>query len=221
MREHKSKARSLRVFTANMPPSRKSSSKKKKAKRKTSKGASAAQLKRELARIPSSRKYKRKVERAEIKHAGEGRGSATRGARAVAPQKGTERHKLSKKKAKSKKSAKGRGSCYFEPRLEKFPMCETDGVIDERLLRAAYMRARQNMCKYGWRLKDRIARRIKAETGEYPPSWKAGPQPTPKCPRPTEYGWLGKDRNGKGPKKSSSKKRKTSSKKRKTSSKKR
>lgn len=97
-------------------------------------------LKEEYEKVPETRRYKRRILGKQLPRAYQGRGSPTRGWRAVAPQRGRERHELHQKCG---------GSCFLDPIEEKFPICPalryTNGQcqIDRRGIQAAYNRARQ------------------------------------------------------------------------------
>ncbi len=101
--------------------------------------AKPAPLRETLLRTPPSRKAKKRTLEVQIARKSKGRGIRTRGWRAAAPQKGTERHEL-KQKCGDK--------CFLRPESEGFPICaalrEGKGcAIDCRGVVAAKVRARQ------------------------------------------------------------------------------
>ena len=81
------------------------------------------------ASLPESRKYIRAQTAREMGRQGEGRGSPTRGWRAMSPQKYRERHELAT-------AAKAQGvDCFLEPETEGYPVCPalrvTGGVAQQ------------------------------------------------------------------------------------------
>jgi len=125
----------------------------------------ARPLKQTLADTPASRKAIRRDLEEQIARRQEGRGSLTRGWKAAAPQKGTERRELMQQC--------GEG-CFLQPDTEGFPICpalrEGEGCgIDCRGVTSALVRARQ----WGYENVAEEAEAIRKEKG----------CPRPKSPR--------------------------------------
>lgn len=101
--------------------------------------AKVASAKKTLNSLPKSRKSVRKSAENVMKRKGEGRGSATRGWGAAAPQRGRERNALMRKCGRE---------CFLDPATESFPICAAlrtgQGCsVDPRGLAAAKVRAGQ------------------------------------------------------------------------------
>jgi hypothetical protein len=97
-------------------------------------------LEETLKTLPSGRRQKREILEEETKRKSEGRGSPTRGWRAIAPQKHTERHELYDKCG---------DKCFLDPEKEGYPICPSLRAsrgkcgVDCRGIEAAKVRARQ------------------------------------------------------------------------------
>ena len=117
----------------------------------------ARPLEQTLADLPNSRRAKIRDLKEQIAKGKEGRGMRTRGWKAAAPQKGTERHELKKQC--------GQG-CFLQPDTEGFPICpalrEGKGCgIDCRGVTSALVRARQ----WGYDDVAEMAEEIRVEKG--------------------------------------------------------
>jgi len=115
--------------------------------KKSPKGASKKQIKATTKTLPKTRKAKRSAGKKTAKHAGEGRGSPTRGWAVVAPQRGKERQALVKACAAKHGTT---SKCFLGEKLS-YPVCRalrassprTKCKPDKRGVQEAYNRARQ------------------------------------------------------------------------------
>lgn len=94
-----------------------------------------------LDTLPEGRNYKREILKEQLEKEKEKRGIRTRGALALSPERGRERHEISQ--------VCGADKCFLMPGKEKFPVCgalrATKGKcgIDCRLIKAAEIRGAQ------------------------------------------------------------------------------